>query len=108
MTLGPALLVLGLLRGRALDGPFAHVLDTFGRVPLFFYLLHVPLVHGMTLPFRAARGLPLAAGPFRHGLDLSLSTVGALWILALVLLWWPSRRWAELKRVRSNWWLSYF
>ncbi|MBP7584054.1 MAG: DUF1624 domain-containing protein [Spirochaetes bacterium] len=43
MTLGPALVTLGLLEGarhRALG-----VLELFGRVPFFFYLTHLPLAH---------------------------------------------------------------
>jgi uncharacterized membrane protein len=107
MTLGPALLVLAALRGRALAHGAWRALDSFGRAPLFFYVAHLFLVHSMTFPFRIARGLPLVGGPFRHGLDLSLSAVYALWLLALALLWWPTHRWAELKRARSDWWLSY-
>jgi uncharacterized membrane protein len=107
MTLGPAILLLGLLRGRALDGPFARTLVVFGRAPMMFYLLHIPLVHAMTFPFRLALHLPLATGPFRHGLDLPLWQVYALWLLAVAILWWPTKRWAELKATRKNAWLSY-
>jgi hypothetical protein len=62
----------------------------------------------MTLPFRVARGLPLVASAFEHGLDLSLPTVYAIWLLALVILWWPTHRWAQLKAAhRDVAWLSY-
>src|SRR5262249_26085477 len=47
MTLGPMLLLLPAFerwRGRAAD-----VLQTFGRVPMAFYLLHIPLVHALAL-----------------------------------------------------------
>jgi uncharacterized membrane protein len=107
MTLGPALIALGLLRGRALDGPCARVVLSYGRAPLFFYLLHLPLLHAMTLPFRVARGLPLIATAFDHGLDVSLPTVYAMWLLALAILWWPTQRWAQLKATRRDAWLSY-
>ena len=43
MTLGPLIAVLPLLeRAR---GWLADVFATFGRVPLFYYLLHIPLIH---------------------------------------------------------------
>ena len=43
MALGPALLIL-----RALDGGTPRILApaiVFGRVPLFYFLLHLPLIH---------------------------------------------------------------
>src|SRR5262245_41504930 len=43
MTLGPMLILLGLVEGAR--GPIAGVLETFGRVPFFYYLLHIPTIH---------------------------------------------------------------
>jgi uncharacterized membrane protein len=43
ITLGPALLVLRALEG--MHGRVIHVFAVFGRVPLFFYVLHIPLIH---------------------------------------------------------------
>jgi len=43
MTLGPTIALLPVLeRAR---GRLADVFATFGRVPLFYYLLHIPLIH---------------------------------------------------------------
>jgi uncharacterized membrane protein len=111
MTLGPAIFALGLCRGRALDGPLGRFFVTFGRAPMFFYLLHVPLAHLLTVPFRAAKGLPLFMAMFNHGLDLPMSIVYGLWVLTVAILWWPTKQWAALKAARQNtrngWWLSY-
>jgi uncharacterized membrane protein len=47
MTLGPTIALIPVLeRAR---GWIAHALATFGRVPLFYYLLHIPLIHSMAL-----------------------------------------------------------
>ena len=45
MTLGPMMLALAWLEPRRLDNPGARALITFGRVPLFFYLLQWPIAH---------------------------------------------------------------
>src|SRR6185503_5872406 len=45
MTLGPALMLLAWL-DRGTPRLLQPVL-VFGRVPLFFYLLHLPLIHGL-------------------------------------------------------------
>jgi uncharacterized membrane protein len=43
MTLGPTIALIALVeRSR---GPIARVMETCGRVPLFYYLLHIPLIH---------------------------------------------------------------
>lgn len=43
MTLGPAIALLPFVENA--KGRLATVLTTFGRVPFFFYLLHIPLIH---------------------------------------------------------------
>src|SRR5262249_28906782 len=43
MTLGPMITLVALVEGAR--GWFAKVWTTFGRVPLFYYLLHIPLIH---------------------------------------------------------------
>jgi uncharacterized membrane protein len=43
MTLGPAIALLPF--AERWRNPFAGVLRTFGRVPLFYYLLHIPAIH---------------------------------------------------------------
>ena len=43
MTLGPMFVLLALVESA--KGRVAHVLETFGRVPFFYYLLHIPLIH---------------------------------------------------------------
>jgi uncharacterized membrane protein len=47
MTLGPTIAMLGLA-DRA-QGPFTRFLRTFGRVPMFYYLAHIPLIHATAL-----------------------------------------------------------
>src|SRR5258708_5283484 len=48
MTLGPMIALLPL--AERVRGRLADVFATFGRVPLFYYLLHIPLIHVTALP----------------------------------------------------------
>ena len=115
MTLGPAMIVLGLLHGGT--PRWMQPVVVFGRVPLFYYLLHLPLIHGLSVIVACVRhgraewlvanpGDPAAATrPENFGFDLSI--VYLVWI-GVVLVLYPVCRWfAELKRRRREVWLSY-
>jgi hypothetical protein len=110
MTLGPALLLLAVLeRAR---GRFADILETFGRVPLFFYVLHFFLAHlaaglvAMAMGF----GTTVLTGSFLEfpkEWGVGLPAVYVAWLLVIATLY-PACRWyAALKRRRKEWWLSY-
>jgi uncharacterized membrane protein len=112
MTLGPAILALAWLdRG---VGPLTTPLRTIGRVPLFYYLLQWPLIHGLAVLVAALRGQPVgwlcSFPPFADvppGYGFSLPGVYAFWIAIVGLLYLPCRWFADLKRRRSDPWLSY-
>ena len=111
MTLGPALMVLSLLdRGTP---SFLKPVLVFGRVPLFYYLLPLPLIHGLAVLARNWNGFTPAAGPAaapnsllsNRGFDLPI--VYLAWVAALLMLY-PACKWfAEVKRRRRDTWLSY-
>lgn len=111
MTLGPALAVIPLLDSAA--GSLAEVLRTFGRVPPFFWLLHVPLIHLVAVALSlAAYGhiVPWLTGnpPTRlpEGYGYGLAVVYAVTVGVLVVLY-PLCRWfAGVKRRRREAWLS--
>jgi uncharacterized membrane protein len=110
MTIGPALLLLAAFESAR--GRFADVLEIFGRVPLFFYVLHFFLAHlsagliAMAMGF----GTTVLTGffiSFPPGWGVSLPWVYVAWILVVATLY-PACRWfAALKRHRKDWWLSY-
>ncbi len=59
MTLGPTLVAIGVLEG--VTTRFTRWLSVFGRVPMFYYLLHIPLIHVLALVLAAIR-TPQALG----------------------------------------------
>jgi uncharacterized membrane protein len=113
MTLGPAIAVLPWLeRWR---GPLAEMLLTLGRVPLFFWLLHVPLIHLVALGFSMARYGEVIPWLYRNpptplpdGYGYGLGVVYAVTVAVVVVLYPLCRWYAGLKRRRRDAWLSYF
>ena len=55
MTLGPTLVLLAIFeRRQARHDLLSRLLIVFGRVPLFFYLLHLYVIHGLVIVFAIA------------------------------------------------------
>jgi hypothetical protein len=107
MTIGPMLMLLAVLPDRA--PAILRPLVIFGRVPLFFYLMHLLVLHlgqgavnsikGITPPFQY---LPETSGP-----HLGLAWVYVAWLAAIVLLYFPCRWYAGVKRRYPGGALSY-
>jgi uncharacterized membrane protein len=115
MTLGPAILLLAWVDRKT--GPLGEVFVTFGRVPLFYYLLHVPLIHLLAMAFAYFRYgrvdfllqhiMVVRPGQLPEGYGYGLGVVYLIWLLVVLLLY-PACRWfAELKRGKRASWLSY-
>jgi uncharacterized membrane protein len=112
MTLGPAIALLPFLE--RVRGRLAEAVRTIGRVPLFFWLLHVPLIHLIALGFSLVRYgevIPWLVRnpptPLPDGYGYGLPVVYAV-TLAVVLLLYPACVWfADLKRRRRDPWLGY-
>jgi uncharacterized membrane protein len=114
MTLGPAITALGLFDREV--GRLGRFFVTFGRVPLFYYLLHIPLIHGLMVAGDYLRygWSPFAThGPWAPeratlpGYGYGLPTVYLVW-LGVVLALYPLCRWyAEVKARYRAGWLSY-
>lgn len=108
MTLGPALVVLALL-DRPL-GSWGGRIAVFGRVPLFYYVLHILLIHvlAVALAWPEMGSAALARVYMMQApLLLPLPIVYACWIGIVVLLYAPSRWFADVKRNNNAAWLSY-
>jgi uncharacterized membrane protein len=109
MTLGPALIVLGLLeRAR---GSVAQWITVFGRVPFLYYVAHIFLIHMLAVVFAQwAYGDAswLIGRPQKPaGYGLPLAGVYVVWLLVVVALYPVCRWFAALKQRRREWWLSY-
>jgi len=108
MTLGPALCMLAWM-DRPL-GPWAARVAVYGRVPLFYYVLHLFLIHAAAIAIAwPALGAAAVVRRFAAGepLGYSLPAVYALWA-GVVLALYPACRWfADVKRRSRAAWVSY-
>jgi Predicted membrane protein len=110
MTLGPAIAALPLLA--RVSGPLAHFFIFFGRVPLFYYILHLYLIHTLALGAGYLSGYEIQAflSPFwlfPKDYGFSLPIVYSIWI-AVVFLLYPVCLWyGNVKASGRYWVLSY-
>lgn len=117
MTLGPALITLSLLE-KPLNW-WEKIIIPFGRVPLFFYILHLFLIYGLAVVAVVASGRPWTdmiittlanakESPWQKGYGFSLGGTYAVWVLVVLLLL-PLCRWYDKYNTnhKEKWWLSY-
>jgi uncharacterized membrane protein len=115
MTLGPALILLGLLDGAKATSGLSRILVVFGRVPLFYYVLHIYVLHVIAILLSLASHQPIwhgnAIGDFAQrpvGYGHGLPFIYAMWILAAGILYLPCRWFMEFRSRHRDWgWLSY-
>ncbi|MEO5857663.1 MAG: heparan-alpha-glucosaminide N-acetyltransferase domain-containing protein [Pyrinomonadaceae bacterium] len=116
MTLGPGLILLWLSDGIDGSAIWQEVCITFGRVPMFYYLLQWAWAHsaGVVLAYFAGIDTSylfknlLEMGQFAPpGHGFSLPVVYAVWIAGLIAMYPLCRWWGNLKARNKHWALSY-
>jgi uncharacterized membrane protein len=115
MTLGPALLFLAMAENT--KGWLVRYFSTFGRVPFFYYILHLYLIHILALVAASITGfgwqimiLPDWIGyvPALKGYGFPLWVVYGIWVTVILLLYPFCRKFDSYKsRHKEKWWLSY-
>jgi hypothetical protein len=109
-TLGPAVLSLAFLE-RA-TGPVGRFFVSIGRVPMFFYIAHIYLIHLLAVIAAMLQGFPPQSlfhpmWEFPNGYGFGLGVVYVVWI-GVVLILFPACVWyAGVKRRRKDSWLRY-
>jgi uncharacterized membrane protein len=118
MTLGPALIFLSLADKfdfKGLLGKIAHPFHVIGKVPMFYYICHLYLIHALAILTGAAFGQPykwlLRGGffttPAPSGYGHNLPFIWFIWALTVAILYFPCRWYAQYKATHKAKWLSY-
>jgi uncharacterized membrane protein len=116
ITLGTALILLAWMEN--LQGALVNIISIYGRVPMFFYLIHIYLIHLLAM---IASGLfttvawqnwmlkqPIWFNTDLKGYGFPLVVVYLVWAFVVVALFPLCKRYDRYKQShKEKWWLSY-
>lgn len=114
MTLGPVLMILSWMETANLT--LLKPLNVFGRVPLFYYILHFMLIHASAVfIYAVANHVSFANLTFRFTQDFGIPAEGRYGLpgtymawFCIVLFLYPLCVWYNrYKSTHKHWWLSY-
>ena len=115
MTLGPIIALMPLLE--TARGTVARTIALFGRVPFFFYVLHIPLIHALALVVSKIRlgyispwlftNHPMGNPDPPDGYTWSLRLLYLVWAISMMILYFACRWFAKVKATHTTWWLKY-
>lgn len=114
MTIGPALIALPFMENIS-EKYLSKKITVFGKVPFFFYVMHVALIHCIALLLFFASGHSWSDLDFTHfregalpfGSGHPLWMVYLVWLAAIFILYFPCKWYGIYKAKHKSWWLSY-
>jgi uncharacterized membrane protein len=107
MTLGISILALAAFEHT--NNKLSNIFIVFGRVPLFYYVLHIYLAHFSQIAFALLSGISIkqiATGSLSN-FGFGLPGVYLVWLIIVTILYFPCRWFMKVKQRRKDWWLSY-
>ncbi len=114
MIVGPTLMLWALLD--KLDrfprmGKTLNWLSIFGQVPLFYYIIHIWLIHYTAIGLAYIRWEGIACVPRPNGHEcnpgFTLFETYFVWIAVILMLYPVCRAYARIKREEPTWWMTY-
>ena len=115
MTIGPSLLVLAIME--KYKNRFTDFFIVFGRVPLFYYFIHIFVIHifaiilllvsggDASIMFKMTPHLGLQDQLAEYGYPLWV--VYSVWIIVIIILYPACYKYMKYKSTSKKWWLSY-
>jgi uncharacterized membrane protein len=115
ITLG--VMFIFLANTEHLKGSIVNFFTVFGRVPFFYYIIHIYLIHFLAMVFAELSGFGwqfmvledwIAEMTRLRGYGFSLWVVYAIWISVIAMLY-PLCKWYDRYKInhKEKWWLSY-
>jgi len=104
MTLGPGIAFLPVLE--RMNGAVGRFFTVYGRVPFFYYILHIYLIHIIAVLFEIKQTGSATVNIDIHP-SLSLGMVYVVYAIIILLLYFPCRWFMNVKKNNKKWWLSY-
>ena len=115
MTVGPALLFLYGIE--SIKNRFTDIMLVFGRVPFFYYILHLYLIHiigiiGLVILGENWQELIMTVDRFKSGylfnIGFDLWVTYLVWVLVILILFPFCKMYMIYKsKKKDKWWLSY-
>lgn len=111
MTIGPALIVLSFIETSS--NWFTRFAVIYGKVPFFYYILHVLLIHSVARLFMLISGkgngdVDFPGSPVFPDAGYPLGVTYAVWISVVLILYYPCKWYGRYKAAHpQNKWLSY-
>lgn len=113
MTLGVAMFMLVLLEN--IQNRLTSFFRVYGRVPMFYYILHLYIIHAVAVVVFFAEGFSTAdimtkGNPFLFkppGFGFGLAGVYAVWLFVFLVLYPLCKKYDQYKSTHRQWWLSY-
>lgn len=114
VTLGIMFIILAL--GEQAKNRFTDFISIYGKVPMFFYLIHWYIIHPTLIAIMYIQGfhwtdLDFASGNFGrpHGMEsgLELWSIYIIWLGVILILYYPCRKYGVFKAEHQRWWLKY-
>ena len=114
VTIGILFLLLAF--SERLSSTLKNILTVYGKVPLFYFIVHFYLIHVITLVVLWCQGIHFAQFEFATGTfgrpkdiasGLPLWGVYVVWIAVVIALYKPCQWYGQYKATHKNWWLAY-
>ncbi|WP_083478332.1 DUF1624 domain-containing protein [Lacinutrix himadriensis] len=115
ITIGPALILLAAFEN--FKNSLSKIFITIGQVPMFFYVVHIYIIHVVAIFAALATGYQFSDmilnvwipfSPDLKGYGFSLPIVYLVWLGILVVLYPITKKYNRYKKDnKDKWWLSY-
>jgi len=114
ITLGIMFIIFAL--AEQVENNLTNFVSVYGKVPLFFYLIHWYIIHPLLIAIMFMQGFQWSDLSFSTGnfgrpkgtvSGVELWVIYLIWIGVVLILYYPCRKYSVFKAGHQKWWLKY-